>query len=74
MKPTGPTPAIIFGPDGLNFKRISDIYLESHTVLYGRSRTSADIRVNNALDSKLERETKWTKKNIKNGTDTSDHL
>ena len=33
MKPKGPTPAILFSPDGLNLRRISDIYVESHTVL-----------------------------------------
>ena len=33
MKPKGPTPAILFSPDGLNLRRISDIYVESHTLL-----------------------------------------
>ena len=49
MKPKGPTPAILFRPDGLNLRRISDIYVESHTVLYGRTMTLADNRTKNAL-------------------------
>ena len=49
MKPKGPTPAILFSPDGLNLRRISDIYVESHTVLYGRTMTLADNHTKNAL-------------------------
>ena len=51
MKPKGPTPAILFSPDGLNLKRISDIYVESHTVLYGRTMTLTDNRIRNALET-----------------------
>ena len=38
----GPTPAFIHSPDGLAFPRVSDIYLESHTLAYARCMIKAD--------------------------------
>ena len=74
MKPKGPTPAILFSPDGLNLRRISDIYVESHTVLYGRTMTLADNRTRNALESKLERQSLWTTKITRNGIQVWDSV
>ena len=74
MKPKGPTPAILFSPDGLNLRRISDIYVESHTVLYGRTMTLADKRTRNALESKLERQSLWTTKMTRNGIQVWDSV
>ena len=49
----GPTHAIIHSPEGLGFPRISDLYLESHTLAFARCEVKADDRVVHALKSKL---------------------
>ena len=67
LPPRGPTPAIIHSPDGLGFPRISDLYLESHTLAYARCEVKADDRVVHALKSKLNRESQWTRKKNKHG-------
>ena len=64
----GPTPAIIHSPDGLGFPKISDLYLESHTLAYARCKVKADDRVVHALKSKLNRESKWKRKKNKFGS------
>ena len=64
----GPTPAFIHSPEGLNFPRISDLYLESHASAYARCMVKADNRVVHALKSKLNRESKWTRKKNKYGS------
>ena len=74
MKPKGPAPAILFSPDPLNLRHISDIYVESHTVLYGRTMTLADNRTKNALESKLERQSLWTTKMTRNGIQVWDSV
>ena len=53
LPPRGPTPAIIHSPDGLGFPRISDLYLESHTLAYARCEVKADDRVVHALNPSL---------------------
>ena len=64
----GSTPAILYSPDGLNLPRLSDIYLESHSLAYARCMTKADRRVTHALESKLNRESKWSRKMRKTGS------
>ncbi len=55
----GATPAILYGPDGLKLMRPSDVYQEAHALAYAGSLHNADNRVQNALKSKLHRESQW---------------
>ena len=64
----GPTPAILHSMDGLGFPRISDLYLESHTLAYARCMVKADDRVLHVLKCKLDREAKWKRKKTKFGS------
>ena len=68
LPPRGPTPAILHSTDGLGFPRISDLYLESHTLAYARCMVKADDRVLHVLRSKLNREAKWKRKKVKFGS------
>ena len=68
LPPRGPTPAILHSTDGLGFPRISDLYLESHTLAYARCMVKADSRVLHALKSKLNRECLWKRKKTKFGS------
>jgi hypothetical protein len=68
LPPCGPTPAILHSMDGLKFPRISELYLESHTLAYARCMVKADSRVLHALKSKLSREALWKRKKTKFGS------
>ena len=68
MPPQGPTPAILNSPDGLGFPRLSELYVESHTMAYARCMVKADSRVLHALKSKLDREAKWKRKKTRYGS------
>ena len=61
----GPTPAIIHSPYGLAIPRLSEVYVESHTLAFARSMLKADDRVIHALRSKISRESQWKRKMIK---------
>ena len=58
----GATPAILYSHDGLRFKTISELYKECHVLAHASSRSGADGKVQNALDSKVLRESEWSKK------------
>ena len=64
----GATPAFIHSLEGLALPRLSDIYLESHTLAYARCMVKADSRVTHALQCKLERESRWIRKMGKMGS------
>ena len=49
-------------PEGLDIPKISDLYLQCHSLAHAQVRTRSDIRVNNCLDSRIEREQRWTRK------------
>ena len=56
------TLAFIFMPNGLSIRSISDLYLECHTMAHLSMRNKSDELVNHCIDSRLERERKWTRK------------
>lgn len=58
----GPTPAIIHSPDGLCIPKLSDVYLEAHTLSYARCLVKGDDRVVHALHCKITRESAWKRK------------
>ena len=58
----GASPAILHSRDGLQFKTVSELYKECHVLAHASSRLGADDKVQNALDSKVLRESKWSKK------------
>jgi hypothetical protein len=49
-------------PHLTDIKSLYQLYLETHVSAHLSSRTKADHKVNNALDSRLEREKSWSKK------------
>ena len=59
----GVTDTAIFHPYMLCVKAPSQLYKEAHAGNYAIVRTKGDKIVNHALDSRLERETAWTRKN-----------
>ncbi len=61
MPPSG-TLAVIHSHEGLGIKSLSHIYKECHAVSHATSRLKADTAVNTALDSRVAREQKWTRK------------
>ena len=58
----GASPAILHSRDGLQFKTVSELYKECNVLAHASSRLGADDKVQNALDSKVLRESKWSKK------------
>ena len=56
------TVAFLHMPNGLAIKRIADVYYESHTSAHISSRMKGDGVVNHFLDSRIEREGKWSSK------------
>ena len=58
----GANVAIVHLPQGLNIPRLSDIYRQSQSLAYSRSRVKADAVVNQAIDSAIERESQWSRK------------
>ena len=56
------TLAFLHMPNGLAIKRIADVYYESHTAAHISSRMKGGEVVNQCLDSRLEREKKWSSK------------
>ena len=67
MQPRGPTPAIIHSSYGLGIPKLSDIYVESHSLAYAGCMMKADDRVLHAIQSKFSRESQWTRKMAKHG-------
>ena len=59
----GVTDTAIFHPYMLCVKAPSQLYKEAHAGNYAIVRSKGDKIVNHALDSRLERETAWTRKN-----------
>ena len=49
---------LLHSMDGLGFPRISELYLESHTLVYARWMVKADDRVLHVLKCKLDWEAK----------------
>ncbi len=62
MPPSG-TCTIIHAKEGLNIKSIFHLYKETHAISHATSRRKADTQVNVTLDTRLEHEIKWTRKN-----------
>ena len=58
----GVTDASIFHPYMLNIKTPSKLYKEAQALTYAIIRIKGDNIVNHALDSRIERESIWTKK------------
>lgn len=58
----GVTDTAIFHPYMLNIKTPSQVYNEAHAGSYAIVRSKGDEIVNHALDSRLERESRWTRK------------
>ena len=58
----GVTDTAIFHPYMLNIKTPSQVYNEAHAGTYAIVRSKGDVIVNHALDSRLERESAWTRK------------
>ena len=58
----GVTDASIFHPYMLSIKAPSQLYKETHASGYAMLRMKGDNVVNQALDSRLERERTWTRK------------
>ena len=63
--PRSATNVLIHLKEGMDIKSISQLYMETHTTSYIRTRQQVDASVNNAIDCTLQREGKWsTKKSI----------
>ena len=58
----GLTDTAIFHPYMLGTQAPSQLYIEAHAGNYAMMRTKGDPLVNHALDSRLERESEWTRK------------
>ena len=58
----GVTDTAIFHPYMLGTQAPSQLYIEAHAGNYAMMRTKGDPLVNHALDSRLERESEWTRK------------
>ena len=56
------TDASIFHPYMLNIKTPSQLYKEAHAATFAMIRVKGDTVVNHALDSRIERESTWSKK------------
>ena len=54
--------AVVHLPQGMGIPRFSDVYWKANCSAYSRSRLVGDELVKHALDSTLERESKWTTK------------
>ena len=62
IQTNGVTDVSIFHPYMLNIKTPSNLYLEAHAGSYASIRLKGDEIVNHALNTRLERESKWSKK------------
>jgi hypothetical protein len=60
--PPSATNAILHMKEGLNFKSISELYMESHIVSHTRTRLKADSIVNAVVDAAVARESQYTRK------------
>ena len=60
--PHSGTPAVIHAPQIFSVKSIKQLYQECQSNAYISSKMKADIKVINALDSRLKREQSWTRK------------
>ena len=57
----GVNTAFLHDKHGLNIPTISELYQECHSLAHSQSRIKGDSLVNSALDSKISRESKWTR-------------
>ena len=62
MAINGPTSAIIHSPGGLSIPKLSEMYLEAHTISFARCLVKGDDRVAHVINSKLARESTWKRK------------
>ena len=60
--PPSATNIILHMKEGLNFKSISELYMETHTVSHTRTRQKGDTNVNSVIDSSVQRESGFTRK------------
>ena len=60
--PNSATRAVIHSPQLMDIKSVRHLYRESQTNSYINSKLHADSKVKNALQSRLDRESKWQKK------------
>ena len=58
----GVSDAGIFHPYMLNIQTPSQLYKEAHASSYALIRTKGDVNVNHALDSRVVRESLWSRK------------
>ncbi len=61
--PNCATPALLHAPQVFDMNSIKQLYSECQANAYASSRSKADEEVQNALDSRLERESSWKRKN-----------
>ncbi len=61
----------LYSDKGLNFMLVSELYFECRTMCLASSLVRADKNVQVALDSKLQRETSWSRKMRKYGLSSS---
>jgi hypothetical protein len=62
IQTNGVSDTSIFHPYMLGVKMPSQLYIEAHAGTYSTIRLKGDTLVNHALDSRLERESEWTRK------------
>ena len=60
--PPSATNAILHMKEGLNFKSISELYMESHTISHTRTRLKGDSNVNAVVNAFIARESVLTRK------------
>ena len=60
--PPSATNAVIHMREGLNFKSISELYMETHTISHARTRLEGDSNVNYVLNCTVTRESNYTRK------------
>ena len=56
------TLAVLHMPQCLDIPTVSDLYFECHSLAHAQIRSKSDTKVNKCLDSKIDREQKWTRK------------
>lgn len=68
------TNAMLYGKEGLNLTQVSELYFECRTMSYASSVIKGDHRVVHSLQSKLDRESKWSRKMQRNGLVASSNI
>jgi hypothetical protein len=62
IQTNGVSDVAVYHPYMLNMKTPSQLYMEAHSGTYAMIRINGDVTVNHALNSRLERESQWSRK------------